>query len=209
MNEVTAHLCAPIDQLTNLRTKQAGVNSLTAVGDAFIGNETLSIACLIEVLKDAGGNRTGEYFHPLTADMQQLVAIQPRIRLLELRVAQTYAGDNSLLFRKLPKRGTPENSWSSSAEQAVLAAAGKWGHFESDHNIKRYLFHPDPHQRASVELPHPADLFDRFLASSVIDSIDHPYVQEQFGELINAQSSVLAQAAQSALDDEGDDDEMY
>lgn len=197
---------APQTEVDTAPTKQVGISALSQLGLAYIGSDALTVACLIETLRDASGNFSGERFYPVASDIQQHRRIKPHVRNIELRSARTASGEARLVPRKLPKTGMSLNSWSESAETCIAAATERWGTIISDQAERRYDFHPGvrPPQMAD-EAPEVSELFEKYLSGEAIESLEHRYIRKQFGSLGTQQRSALDQA----VADMGDDPDVF
>ncbi len=114
------------------------------------------------------------------------------------------------MYRMLPAPGSAPNAWLASAEEVMHAHVGTWGYVDTDKEAEVYRFHRLNHkQPAPASFPDINDLVDELLAAYVIDSLDHPVLEQILG-LVAANppaGPATAVGTDSSWNDE--EDEIY
>lgn len=171
--------CAPV-VATDQKIQSVRVWSPPQLGIGMAGTKAVILSCYLARQVNKHNSYAGETLHPVIGDVQNHPKVAAAIRNVEVRAAINNAGLTGLVFRKLPYAGTSStNSWLTSAEMCMAALIGNWGRVTSDRQAGVYRF-----ERLSIpgpdvsSLPNVEDLIDELLADYVIDSIDHPALQQ-------------------------------
>ena len=172
-------LCRPIAAASTLNQGQPGVWSLSQRGVGYTGKGKEEIACLVAPNAPEDSDYSGEMLYPITAAIQEESRLSRFIRNVELRTTKTAGGKTGLLYRKMAFNRGRANSWTTSAEQAVLSSVDQWGQFTADHPAEAYQFDPvlDP-PPSPDDLPEVAVLVGMLLADYLIESVDHPVIHK-------------------------------
>jgi hypothetical protein len=138
------------------------------------------IAVIIDRKLDSWGNSSGEIFHPVTGEIQNQVAAG--IRSLAFHPCVSASGQAFIYPQKLDPAHSWANSWNASLATALTLPPGQWRTVWSDKGAECYQHDLVTAPVEGIpEYPHfQADL-ENALSPNIIDSLEHPVIQQLLG----------------------------
>jgi hypothetical protein len=202
-----ANACAPVSNPSQQQSaEKTRVWSLTRMTSGMLGEASLTLAGIRYQHKNEAGAFQSQTIYPVAGDIQYDPQIARRLRSFEFRVGVTGSKEIGLVYRMLPAPGSDPNSWLMSAETVMQAQVGTWGYVSTDKEAGVYQFH-----RLNIQQPAPAifpdinELADELLAAYVIDTLDHPVLQQILG--LVAANPPASPATPVGTDSSRDDEE--